>query len=107
MDVYWWQQVNSVVTEALVSELREDGMVLTLVSLSAGQCRDVVVGAGCFAEHRFDRVQGDNEAEDVNAGYFRVCLRLGTQIELDIGMERYCNKRTYPFSWYEEEIRLR
>jgi len=159
LDVHRWQQVNPVVTEALVqlttggpqtiywggmaqgkvryfdpaaqraglpsdvaalvSSVRSEGITLTLVNLSAGQERQVIVGAGSFAEHRFTDISLSDEdvaaaaKEDtvariaVNSTYFQVDLRPGSEIELQIGMEYHCQTPSYAFPWHEDGIPVR
>ena len=148
LDVHWWQQVNPVVTEALVqlttggpqpiywgglaqgrvryydpagrrpglpadvaalaTRLEADGMALTLVNLSPVEARDLVVAAGSFGEHRFGKVvSGDGEEIAVDGGCFRVHLRPGAQVELDIGMQRYAATPSFRFPWHRDEIPFR
>jgi hypothetical protein len=104
---------------ALVSSVRSEGITLTLVNLSAGQERQVIVGAGSFAEHRFTDISLSDEdvaaaaKEDtvariaVNSTYFQVDLRPGSEIELQIGMEYHCQTPSYAFPWHEDGIPVR
>ena len=153
MDVHHWQQVNPVVTEALVhlttggpqtiywggmaqgkvryfdpaagraglpadvaalvSKVAADGITVTLVNLSAHADREVVVGAGSFAEHRFSSVEADpsagdgSEAMPVDDTYLTVALRPGTEIELRLGMRYFCQQPSYAFPWHAEGVPMR
>ena len=147
LDVHHWQQVNPVVTEALVhlttggpqtiywgglaqgrvryfdpqqerpglpedvgalvTKLEANGMELTLVNLSPGIAREVIVGAGSFGEHRFGKVEAGDKKMEVDDRYFQVRLLPGTEITLQIGMERFCNRPTYAFPWHEKGIPFR
>ena len=159
LDVHRWQQVNPVVTEALVhlttgapqtiywggmaqgkvryfdpasrraglpsdvaalvSSVQPEGITLTLVNLSAGQERQVIVGAGSFAEHRFTDVSlskadvaaaPDDDgvsSRSVDGTYFQVELRPGSEIELQIGMEYNCQQPSYAFPWHGDGIPIR
>jgi len=147
LDVHWWQQVNPVVTEALVqlttggpqtiywgglaqgrvryydparqrpglpldvaalvTGLEPEGMTLTLVNLHSAQAREVVVGAGSFGEHRFTKVVADEQTVEVEDGYFQVRLQPAGQIDLEIGMQRYCNTPSYRFPWHADGIPFR
>lgn len=154
MDVHHWQQVNPVVTEALVnlttggpqtiywgglaqgsvryfdpqrrrpglppdvaalvSDLDGDSVELTLVNLSVGFSRDLIVGAGSFGQHRFTSVASDAgagasspAAAAVDDGYLQVRLLPGTEIDLRLGMERNCRRASYAFPWHADGIPFR
>ena len=92
---------------ALVTHLGAEQVDLVLVNLNPAQPREVVVGAGSFAEHSFTTVRAGAENLPVDGGYFTVRLGPGTQIELCAGMKRYCNQPTYAFPWHEEGIPFR
>ncbi len=82
---------------ALVTKLGADSMELTLVNLSVCATREVVVGAGSFGEHQFLAVQAQDERVEIDDRYFQVRLLPGTQIELQIEMQRYINQPAYAF----------
>ena len=147
LDVHHWQQVNPVVTEALVqlttgapqaiywgglsrgwvryfdpererpglpedvaalvTGLRADGMSLTLVNLHPGEWREVVVGAGSFGEHRFTEVTAGEERVEVGDRYFTARLAPGSEVDLEVGMERFCETPTYAFPWHGDGIPFR
>jgi hypothetical protein len=92
---------------ALVTGLSDDGVELTLVNLSPGTVREVIVGAGSFGEHQFLEAEVEGERVDVGNRYLTVRLMPGTEIDLKIGMERYCNRPSYAFPWHGEGIPFR
>ena len=92
---------------ALVTHLGAELVDLILVNLNPAQSRDVVVGAGSFAEHSFTTVRAGAENLAVDGGYFTARLGPGTQVELCAGMKRYCNQPTYAFPWHEGGIPFR
>ena len=147
LDVHWWQQVNPVVSEALmhlttggpqtiywgglaqgrvryydadgrrpglpadvaalVTGLEADGLRLSLVNLHPAQARRLTVGAGPFGEHRFTRVRTGDATTAVDGGHFDVRLEPAAQLDLDIGMERYCRTPGYRFPWHGDSIPFR
>ena len=152
LNVHHWQQVNPVVTEALVhlttggpqaiywggfslgkvryfdpvtgraglpadvaaliSEIKPDGLTLSLVNLSVHEEREVVVGAGSFGEHRFgeavvDAGRDGEQTATVDDSSFTVELQPGTEVELQLGMEYFCRQPSYAFPWHREGIPVR
>jgi len=104
---------------ALVTKLTPNGLDLTLVNLSVHTVRDVIIGAGSFGEHQFKQVEippfppvnggemGGAEPVSVNNRYFQVRLLPGTEIDLRITMNRFCNKPSYAFPWHSSAIPFR
>ena len=147
LDVHWWQQVNPVVTEALVQlttgapqtiywgglaqgkvryfdpcgrrpglpadvaalvhKVAADGVELTLVNLSSSRERRVLVGAGSFGEHRFAGARADDENIAVQGTYVEVALAPASQIELALGLERYCQPPSFREPWHGAGIPYR
>ncbi|MBI1925163.1 hypothetical protein HYR99_13055 [Candidatus Poribacteria bacterium] len=94
---------------ALVTRLAPEGLDLTLVNLSVHATRDVIAGAGSFGEHQFKHVKvvGSDAPVPVDDRYFQVRLLPGTEIDLNITMERFCNKPSYAFPWHGGAIPFR
>ena len=86
---------------ALVSGVSADGAELTLVNLSPSRTRRALIAAGSFGEHRFSsvRADGNETAVAVDDTYLAVELRPASEIDLRLGMERYCNKPSYALPW--------
>ena len=109
---------------ALVTALADTQATVTLVNLHATATRRVVVQGGTFGEHRFTEVAftqrtaqsepsphwNDAQYRDfvdqdtrhnrvtVNATHFTVELPPATQVELDLGMQRYAATPRYGMS---------
>ena len=87
---------------ALVTGLEEDSIDVTLVNLSPGRRRQVLIGAGSFGEHRFETVEmvGAEGRVDVGGTYLQVNMRPASQLDLRLTMKRWCNKPSYAFPWH-------
>ena len=77
-------------TAALVHELKDDAVTVTLVNLNQVEPRDVIVQAGGYAEHRFTESAGSA---------LTVRLAPGAGKKLTLKMERYANPPTLAFPW--------
>jgi hypothetical protein len=88
---------------ALVTGLEEDSIDVTLVNLSPGRQRQVLIGAGSFGEHRFEAVEmvGVEGRVDVGGTYLQVNMRPASQLDLRLTMKRWCNKPSYAFPWHD------
>ena len=89
---------------ALVSQIDEQGIRLTLANLHPMQTRRVIVQAGAFAEHEFTeaRYQDDSGAETVvpiGGEYVEFVLGPGTVLEVSLGLKRYCRVPSYQLPW--------
>ncbi|MFH1571238.1 MAG: hypothetical protein ABIL09_24835, partial [Gemmatimonadota bacterium] len=110
---------------ALVEELEDRRATVRLVNLSATQSRRVVLQGGAFGEHRFGRVryrarregiqpglhwaeghyrqwveeQGEERTAPVNGTHFAVHLPPGSEIRLDLEMERFACCPSYALPW--------
>ncbi|NKB68842.1 MAG: hypothetical protein GKR89_17390 [Candidatus Latescibacteria bacterium] len=91
---------------ALVTGLGPESVSLSLVNLSVAAARTVVVGAGGFGEHRFTQIQGD-EPVPIDNPYLQVDLKPGSQIDLELGMRRFCQTPSYAFPWHGDGIPFR
>ncbi len=113
---------------ALVEKLEDRSAVLHLVNLNPTQDRELIVQGGAFAEHRFTKVsfqrrqtltpeqaaagsthpeayvkvvedQIEDVSAEVNAARFRIRMRPGSMVRLEIGMERYVEDPSYALPW--------
>ena len=107
---------------ALVETVERDRLVVHLVNLSGMDARKVLLQAGTLAEHRFGEVAyntlqsaypgavGGYAAPPVEQAtkrvavhdtHFAVALSPGTEIRLEIGLQRHANAPTYdlPTTW--------
>lgn len=112
-------------TAALVERLEDRSAVLHLVNLHPSAVREVVVQGGAFGEHRFTEVRyGARQQEGETSPFwtevqyreqieretasrtlrvddraFRVRLRPGTWVRLELGMERFASQPSYDWPW--------
>lgn len=88
---------------ALVTKITADTTALQLVNLNTTEPRDVIVQAGAMGEHNFTsaRVNTGQEIQTVpiNGMYLRVQLPPNTEIDLELGMERFVNAPSYRHPW--------
>ena len=94
---------------ALVSGLDAESVDLSIVNLSVHSARDLIVQAGSYGEHRFGRVEvsGEETPVEVNDKTFQVRLLPGTELDLHIDMQLYCNKPSCAFPWHGDRIPFR
>jgi ABC-type proline/glycine betaine transport system permease subunit len=67
----------------------------------------VLVGAGSFGEHRFAGARADDENIAVQGTYVEVALAPASQIELALGLERYCQAPSFREPWHGAGIPYR
>ena len=88
---------------ALVTKMTADTTELQLVNLNATEPRELLVQAGAMGEHNFIAVRagtGQNgNIVPVNGMYLHVHLPPNTQIDLELGMERFVNPPSYRHPW--------
>jgi hypothetical protein len=84
---------------ALVHELTEDAVSVTLVNVNQLEAREVVVQAGGYAEHQFNGVEIAGESRELDASAVAVRLAPGAGQRLTLGMKRYANRPDLSFPW--------
>jgi len=90
---------------ALVENMTDDSVTASLVNLSPVSARTVVVQAGGYAEHQFEKVSVDGQALDpkgsgpADGTAFAVRLEPGCGLRLDLHQKRYVNPPTLLFPW--------
>jgi hypothetical protein len=84
---------------ALVDEVADDRVAVTLVNVSQTQPREVVVQAGAYAEHEVTHVVVDGREFEVASPSFGVRLAPGAGGRLVIHNRRYANTPTLRFPW--------
>jgi hypothetical protein len=105
---------------ALVEKVARDRLVVRLVNLSGLEGRKLGVQAGSLGEHRFTEVRygrlhseypgevGGYAAPEletamaqvrVDSTHFEVELPPGTQVQLEVGLERHVNEPSYHSPW--------
>ena len=84
---------------ALVHELGEDFVTVTLVNLNEAESREVVVQAGAYAEHRFTAIEGAADLADLDASAVSVLLAPGAGQRLTLQVQRYAAMPDLSFPW--------
>lgn len=84
---------------ALVEKMTADEVVLSLINLSPTRSREVVVQAGGYAEHHFEKVQVGEQSLDVNQRHVAVKLAPGAGQRLQFRVRRYAHQPTLAFPW--------
>ncbi|MFC1552496.1 hypothetical protein ACFL6P_08035 [Candidatus Latescibacterota bacterium] len=85
---------------ALVSEMTDDHVNVTLVNVSQTKAHDVIVQTGGYGEHQCLSVEIDGDRIPVNNRYFTVHLAPGSGAEMVINNKRYANHPTLSFPWH-------
>lgn len=80
---------------ALVKTVDASGICLELHNLHPIRSRKIVVQAGAFSEHNFQKAEADGKTYSINDCRFAVTLPGNTEITLRLEMDRYCNTPTY------------
>ena len=84
---------------ALISEMTDTKTVVTLVNLSPGNPRTVVVQGGAYGEHRIESVDTDGRSTAIKARTFTVKLEPGAGAKLTLQMKRYAEPPTISLPW--------
>jgi hypothetical protein len=84
---------------ALVSELKDNRTVVTLVNLNPTTPRTVVVQGGGYGEHQILSAEVDGRTTPINARDFTVRLAPGAGAKLTLAMKRYANAPTAKVPW--------
>lgn len=81
---------------ALVEEVSADGVRVVLVNTDPVVEHSVIVQAGSFGEHFFERVAMDGgEVTEISGRWLQVDLGPATQTKLKLKMRRFVNKPSY------------
>src|SRR4030095_15391703 len=89
---------------ALVSELRDDRTIVTLVNVSQTTARTVVVQGGGDGEDQILSAEVNGKTTPINARDFTVQLAPGAGAKLTLAMRRYANPPTAKFPWEGEDL---
>lgn len=84
---------------ALVQELGDDSVTVTLVNVSQTEPREVVVQAGGYAEHQFTELEGAGEPTALDSNAISIRLEPGAGKQLTLRMRRYANMPDLSFPW--------
>jgi hypothetical protein len=84
---------------ALVDEISEDQVSVTLVNLDQSATRTVIVQGGAYAEHQITSVSDNGDQTSVDGSSFVVDLDPGCGSRLTIRMNRYANRPQMVMPW--------
>ena len=84
---------------ALVHELTDDAVSVSLVNVNQTKPREVLVQAGGYAEHRFTGLEDSNGKQAIDAGVISVRLAPGAGQRLKLHMKRYADRPDLSFPW--------
>jgi hypothetical protein len=84
---------------ALIDELTDDRVSVTLVNINQLDRRRVIVQAGGYAEHRFSSVKFGEESQPINSAHATIELAPGSGARLTFTHQRFANIPTMAFPW--------
>ncbi len=90
---------------ALVSHLSEDAVTIEVGNLHHRESRELIIQAGTFGEHQFERVVVYDQAgqavgeQQVENRWFAITLAPQSGAKLVLGMRRYVNTPSYETPW--------
>lgn len=84
---------------ALVHQLSDDSVSVTLVNINQLESRDVIVQAGGYAEHQFTQLDIAGDTWEMNSDTFALRLAPGAGEQLTLKMKRYANTPDLSFPW--------
>lgn len=93
---------------ALVEQITDTSVTLTLINLNPFENREVIIQAGGFGEHVFQEakildIDGHHqETSRVHNTWLKVELGAAAGIKLRLSMKRYVNKPSYRTPWNEQ-----
>lgn len=84
---------------ALIDQMSDGHVRVTLVNTNQLEARTVVVQTGAYAEHQCGQVIHDGQAIDVDDSAFTVILGPAASGQLTVETRRYANQPTMAFPW--------
>lgn len=84
---------------ALIDEMTDDQVGVTLVNVNQLDSRRVTIQAGGYAEHQFTSVKVGDHTKSIDGTSFTVELAPGAGARFVLKMKRYVNKPTMSFPW--------
>ena len=93
---------------ALVEQITDAGISLTLVNLHPTETRKIIVQGGMFGEHHIKRVNMIDkypyQFDTIDHKFFQAEISPGSVVKLEIEMIRFQNPPSYAFPWHGESI---
>ena len=85
---------------ALVENLSDTSVTVTVVNLNPIESKELVVQGGGYAEHEIGKVSVDGgNTEQIGGSAFTVRLKPGCGTRMEIETNRYANQPTFAFPW--------
>jgi hypothetical protein len=84
---------------ALVDQLSDDAVSVTLVNVNGVEPRTVTVQAGGYAEHQFQEIEIDGETTPLDRSHATIHLEPGCGTRLTFRMHRHADQPTCAFPW--------
>jgi hypothetical protein len=84
---------------ALIDEMTEDRVSVTIVNVNQLESRKMIIQAGGYAEHRFTSVKFGDKEQQLAGARLTVNLAPGAGERLSFTMKRYVNQPTMDFPW--------
>lgn len=84
---------------ALIDEMTDDKVSVTLVNINQLDARQVVLQAGGYGEHQFLKATANGKDVSINGRHLTLNLAPGSGTRLTITMKRYVNTPTMAFPW--------
>jgi hypothetical protein len=89
---------------ALVDQIEDTSVSVTLVNMNQTQERTLIVQTGAYAEHTATGISIGDRRWTIDAPWFTVRLEPGAGARLRIAMQRYANQPTLDFPWDRERV---
>lgn len=89
---------------ALVTEMTDRTVRVTLVNVNQTRAHDLIVQTGAYGEHQCLGVEVDGERTPVDDRLFYLRLGPGAGVDLVVEMNRYANQPTLAFPWHGDHV---
>ena len=84
---------------ALVDQISDEDVAVTLVNLNQIESRTVIVQGGAYAEHEISQIVVEDRVEEIGRSACSVTLGPGCGARLQLKTNRYANQPTLAFPW--------
>lgn len=85
---------------ALITEMSNDKIKVTLVNINQAESREVIIQGGAYGEHQFLRVEHEGTVILINEKCITVRLNPGAGSALTFHTQRFANQPTLAFPWH-------
>ena len=91
---------------ALVTEMSNEKVRVTLVNINQAEKREVIVQGGAYGAHQCTRIEVNGASYPVNNKLFEISLAPGAGAELVVYFNRFANKPTLALPWHGDKVPL-